>query len=153
MKSLLLFLLAAGFASTAGDPPAFHLWKAAELQAFPRTLAPKLNASQMVSQPLAAEHNYSFLALLRKTTGEVEVHETKADIFVIESGEATLIVGGTVEHARTTQPNEIRGASIVGGVEKKIAAGDVLTIPPKMPHQVKVEPGKEVAYLAIKVAQ
>lgn len=152
MRAIALFLVAAGFASTAGDPPGFHFWNAAELQSFSRTLTPKLNASHMISQPLAAERNYSFSAVLRKTSGEAEVHETKADIFVIESGEATLVVGGTVEHARTTQPNEIRGSGIAGGVEKRLGPGDVLTIPPKMPHHMKIEPGKEVAYLAMKVA-
>ena len=153
MKTILLLLLAAGFASTASDPAGFYLWKASELQALSHTLAPKLNKNQMISEPLAAVHNYSFSAVLRRTSGEAEVHETHADIFVIESGAPTLVIGGKVEHPKTTQPHEIRGTGIVGGVEKKLGPGDVLTIPPDTPHQMKIEPGQEVVYLAMKVAQ
>ena len=153
MKSILLLLLAATFASTAGDPPGFHLWKASELQNLSHTLAPKLGRNHIVSEPQAALRNYSFSAVLRNATGEAEVHETKADVFVIESGSATLIVGGHVEHPRTTQPHEIRGSGIAGGVEKPVAAGDVLTIPANTPHQMVVAPGAEVTYLAMKVDQ
>lgn len=153
MKPFLLLLLAAGFAFPAGDPTGFYLWKAAELKAFPSTLAPKLGAAAMTSQPVANLGNYTFAAVLRKESGGAEVHETQADIFVITAGEGTLTVGGTIPDAKSTQPHEIRGTSITGGVDKKIAAGDVLTIPAKMPHQMKVEPGKEISYLAVKVAQ
>ena len=41
--------------------------------------------------------------------------------------------------------------SIKGGMEKKIAAGDVVTIPPKTAHLLKVE--KEFTYFVVKVAQ
>jgi mannose-6-phosphate isomerase-like protein (cupin superfamily) len=34
-----------------------------------------------------------------------------------------------------------------------VGPGDVLTVPAKMPHQMKVERGKQISYLAIKVAQ
>lgn len=153
MKPLLLLLLAAGFAFPAGEPAAFHLWNAAELKAFPSTLAPKLNGALMTSQPLANLGNYNFSAVLRKESGTAEVHETQNDIFVITAGQGTLTIGGTVVDPKTTGPNEIRGASITGGAQHKVAAGDVLTIPAKMPHQLKVDAGKEIAYLAIKVAQ
>lgn len=153
MKPTLLFLLTVTFASTAGDPPGFHMWKASELQSFSKTLTPKLNGKSILSEPLAGERNYSFSALLRTASGEAEVHETKADVFVIQTGEATLVVGGKVEGAHTTQPNEIRGTSISGGVEKKLGPGDVVTVPAKTPHQMKVAAGKEVTYLAMKIGQ
>ena len=152
MKIFVLVLLAAGTALPAGDPAGFSLWKSAELKAFATTLAPKLGANGFTSQPLANLGNYNFATVLRRQSGGAEVHETFNDIFVITAGEATLTVGGAVVDAKTTQPHEIRGTSITGGVDKKVAAGDVLTIPAKMPHQMKVDPGKEVGYLAIKVA-
>lgn len=153
MKLFPLLLLAAGFAFPAGDPTGFYLWKAAELKAFPSTLSSKLGGATMTSQPLANLGNYTFAAVLRKESGGAEVHETQADIFVITAGEGTLTVGGTIPDAKSTQPHEIRGASITGGVDKKVAAGDVLTIPAKMPHQMKVAAGKEISYMAVKVAQ
>jgi mannose-6-phosphate isomerase-like protein (cupin superfamily) len=153
MKPLLLFLLAAGFAFPAGDPEGFHFWKASELKAFPATLTPKADATGFTSQPLANLGKYNFSAVIRKQTGGAEIHETQNDIFVITTGEGVLTVGGTIPDAKTTQPNEIRGTSITGGVDKRVAAGDVLTIPAKMPHQLKVEAGKQITYMAIKVAQ
>jgi len=76
-----------------------------------------------------------------------------ADIFVVESGEADLVTGGTLVDPTNSSPTEIRGTGIQGGAEHHLVAGDVLTIPAGMPHQVKVAPGKEVLYMAIKVAQ
>ena len=153
MKLFLLLLLAATFAFPAGDPTGFYLWKASELKAFPETLTPKLGGATMTSQPLANLGNYTFSAVLRKVSGAAELHETQADIFVITAGEGTLTVGGTIPDGKTTQPHEIRGTSITGGVDKKVAAGDVLTIPAKAAHQLKLEPGKQIAYLAMKVTQ
>jgi glc operon protein GlcG len=140
MKILVLFLLAAGFALPAGDPAGFHLWKASELKTIP-------------AGAMADSGNYNFAAVVRKSNGSAEVHETMADIFVVTSGEATLTVGGTVVDPKTTQPNEIRGTGITGGVTRKIGAGDVLTIPARMPHLVTLDAGKEIAYVAIKVKQ
>jgi len=71
----------------------------------------------------------------------------------VESGGGTLVYGGKLVDGKTTQPNEIRGPSISGGMEMKIAAGDVVTIPAKLPHQVKLDAGKEMTYFVVKVTQ
>jgi mannose-6-phosphate isomerase-like protein (cupin superfamily) len=89
----------------------------------------------------------------REGSGEAEYHATQADIFVVQSGEATLVYGGSLVDGKTTAPNEMRAASISGGMEKKIAAGDVVTIPAKLPHQVKLDSGKEFTYFVVKVTQ
>jgi mannose-6-phosphate isomerase-like protein (cupin superfamily) len=47
----------------------------------------------------------------------------------------------------------MRAASIKGGMEKPLAAGDIVTIPAKLPHQVKLAPGKEFTYFVVKVTQ
>ncbi len=153
MKPLALALLLAGFALPAGDPPGFYLWKSAELKGFSKTLAPKISDKKVATQNLAAYGNYSFMVAHREGPGEAEYHATQADIFVVESGEATLVVGGEMVDAKTTQPNEMRGPSIKGGIEKKIAAGDVVTIPAKVAHQVKPDPGKQFTYFVVKVTQ
>ena len=54
---------------------------------------------------------------------------------------------------KTTAPNEMRAASIKGGEEKKLAAGDIVTIPAKVAHQVKMDTGKEFTYFVVKVTQ
>ncbi|HUA62308.1 MAG TPA: hypothetical protein VML19_26365 [Verrucomicrobiae bacterium] len=153
MKPIAIFLLAAGFAVSAGDPVGFYQWKGSELKDMAAHLAPKLTAAGSASDSLAKMGNYSFGANFRKTSGGAEIHKTNTDVFVVESGEATLIVGGTIPDGKESQPNEVRGTSITGGVEKQIGAGDVITIAAGTPHQMKVAPGKEIAYLAIKIAK
>jgi mannose-6-phosphate isomerase-like protein (cupin superfamily) len=153
MKLILTALLVAGFAAPAGDPAGFHLWKTAELKAFTKTLAPKMNASKTAVQQLTSFGNYSFLALHREASGEAEYHATQADIFVVESGQATLIYGGAMVDGKTTTPNEMRCPSISGGMETTLGVGDVVTIPAKMPHQIKLDAGQEVTYFMVKVTQ
>jgi mannose-6-phosphate isomerase-like protein (cupin superfamily) len=153
MKLIVTALLVAGFAAPAGDPAGFHIWKAADLKAFATTLAAKMGASKTASQQLTSFGNYSFMVAHREGSGEAEYHETQADIFVVESGEAMLTYGGSVVGGKTTAPNEIRGASISGGVETKLSAGDIVTIPAKTAHQLKLEPGKEFTYFVVKVTQ
>ncbi|HXK01876.1 MAG TPA: hypothetical protein VMS37_05700 [Verrucomicrobiae bacterium] len=153
MKLVAMALLAAGFALPAGDPQGFYIWKSAELKAFTKSLAPKINDKKVATQDLAKYGNYRFMVAHREDSGEAEYHALDADIFVVQSGNATLVYGGEMADAKTTAPNEMRGPSIKGGMEKPIAAGDVVTIPAKMPHQVKLAPGKEFTYFVVKVTQ
>ena len=153
MKPIALALLLAGFAVSAGDPAGFYMWKSSDLKAFTKSLAPKINDKKVATQQLPAYGNYSFMVAHREGTGEAEYHATQADIFVVQSGAATLTVGGELVDGKTTAPNELRATSIKGGEEKKLAAGDIVTIPAKVAHQVKLEPGKEFTYFVVKVTQ
>ena len=153
MKVIAVLLLGAAYALPAGDPPGFQLWKSAELKAYAKSLAPKVNAQHVASQVLANPGNYHFQIAHREGSGEGEWHEKAADIFFVQSGEATLVYGGELENGRKTGEGEMRSASIRGGMEKKLAAGDVVTIPAKMPHQMKLDPGKQITYFVVKVDQ
>lgn len=153
MKPIVLALLVAGFALPAGDPPGFYIWKSAELKAFSKTLAPKVNQTHVASQVLNSVGNYSFMVAHRDGAGEAEYHATQADVFFVQTGEGTLTYGGTLVDGKTTAPNEMRAPSISGGMDKKIAAGDVVTIPAKMAHQLKVDSGKQITYFVVKVTQ
>jgi mannose-6-phosphate isomerase-like protein (cupin superfamily) len=69
----------------------------------------------------------------------------------VQSGNATLVYGGTMPDEKTTAPHEKRAASIKDGIEKKLGPGDVVTIPAKTPHQLKLD--KEFTYFVVKVTQ
>jgi mannose-6-phosphate isomerase-like protein (cupin superfamily) len=153
MKLLLLTLLAATFALPAGDPQGFYIWKNTELKAFSKVLAPKINDKKVATLDIAKNGNYRFMVAHREGSGEAEYHAVDADIFVVQSGTATLVYGGELVDGKTTAPNEMRAASIKGGMEKPLAAGDIVTIPAKLPHQVKLAPGKEFTYFVVKVTQ
>ena len=74
----------------------------------------------------------------REGDGAAELHSTQVDVITVVSGEGTLVVGGTMVDGKTTTPNEIRGKSISGGMNKPMAKGDVFHIPAGMPHQMLV---------------
>jgi mannose-6-phosphate isomerase-like protein (cupin superfamily) len=153
MKSIAMLLSLAGASVVAADAPTFSLWTADNVKQVGKELAGKLSPQGIASQKLADMGNYNFAVALRRQSGTAEVHMKMADIFVVESGEADLVTGGTVVNPTNASPTEIRGTGIQDGTEHHLVAGDVLTIPAGLPHQVKVAPGKEVLYMAIKVAQ
>ncbi len=150
MKTFVMALMVAA-ALPAGAPKGFEHWTSGELQGFEKKLSPKINAQKIATQPLGSYGNHNFLIAHREGNGEAELHETQNDVMVVESGEATLVVGGTVVNPRTTAPHEVRGPSIRGGEKVALAAGDVVHIPIKTAHQMLVESGKQITYFVVKI--
>jgi len=95
--------------------------------------------------------NEWFMFGQRQADGAVEWHETQADIFIVQSGSATLLVGGTLVGGQITEPHEQRGGTIRGGVRVKLSPGDIVRIPAKVPHQVLLEGAPEFTFFIIKV--
>jgi hypothetical protein len=87
----------------------------------------------------------------RETNGRVELHQTKADVLVIQSGEADLVTGGEILEPVQTAENELQGSSIRGGVRRHVSAGDVIHIPVGVPHQFFLTPGTQITYLVVKI--
>ena len=87
----------------------------------------------------------------REVSGKVEVHKTKADVMVIQTGTATLVTGGEAVDLVATGPNEMQGSSIKGGVKREVGPGDVIEIPVGVPHQFLLAPGTQITYLVVKV--
>jgi mannose-6-phosphate isomerase-like protein (cupin superfamily) len=137
----------------AADPPGFTIWKASELKVKEKELAGKMSDKKVASETLASYGNHLTMFAHREGDGEVEVHDKMADVFVVVSGEASLIVGGTVVGGHASGPGEIRGASITGGEKKSLGAGDAVHIPAKVPHQMLVASGKKVTYFVVKVEE
>lgn len=86
----------------------------------------------------------------RDTTGQAELHEGDTDVWYVIAGGATLVTGGAMVDASKTGAGEHRAPSIRGGSEVAIGEGDVVTIPPGVPHWVKAVDGR-FRYLVVKV--
>jgi len=71
-------------------------------------------------------------------------------LIIVQSGHATIIVGGKILNGQTTAPNEIRGTSIEGGERQALKAGDVVHVPVRTPHQV-VDTSQAFDYIVLKV--
>lgn len=115
------------------------------------TFWPK-GASSVMNQPIdVGTHGVVFMR--RNASGQAEVHKTKADVMVIQSGTATFVTGGTVVNPRETAPNEILGTEIRDGVRTAVGPGDVINVPVAVPHQFILAPGTEVTYFVVKITK
>ena len=86
----------------------------------------------------------------RTTGGEVEIHDRETDTFHVLEGEATLVVGGTVNGLRTTAPGQHRGSAIEGGDAYALRPNDVIVIPAGIPHWFKDVAGV-IRYYVVKI--
>ena len=151
-KTLAVLLVTAATAFSA-DPAGLHIWKASTLTAQGKEMAKKVDAHKVASQSLASVGNRSFSLAHREGSGQAEWHEKQADILVIEAGTVTVIYGGAMVDGKTTAPGEKRAESIKGGQEATLTVGDVIHIPSKTPHQMKLAPGQSVTYFVTKVVE
>ena len=131
----------------AADPEGYAQYSSSQLKA--RVDAAKPDDHKVRLDRVANWGNHALLAIRRDGDGEAEIHETQVDVIFVKSGEGTLILGGTMVEPRTSAPGEIRAKSIKGGVSKKMAAGDVIHIPAKIPHQMLVP--KTLSFEVVKV--
>jgi len=135
----------------AADPEGFAVWKASDLKTYEKTLAPKVNAQKLFNQSLGNYGNHTTAIVHREGNGEMEVHANWNDLMIIQTGEATMLIGGTVLNPRTTGPGEIRGNGATGGEKKAIAPGDIIHVPANVPHQILIAPGTQLTYFAVKI--
>jgi mannose-6-phosphate isomerase-like protein (cupin superfamily) len=123
--------------------------KAAELLA-----QAKASPAGMASVTLNKYPGHSTMLTVRLKSGGAEQHDHANDIFVVISGEATEITGGTMEGKKeASTPGEFRGTRVVGGTEHVMRAGDVVHISPGVPHQTVVAPGQVFTYFVVKVSE
>ena len=105
------------------------------------------------SETLKEYPQHFAMLFFRSRSGEVEVHERFADLFVVLAGAATLVTGGTVAGARIVAPGETRGVSIEGGTPQKLRPGDVAHVPAGTPHQMILKGDETITSLVMKVQE
>ena len=104
------------------------------------------NSGLMVGGP-----DFSIIGAHRDAgAGQPESHANVTDLYYITDGEATLVTGGRLEGSRETRPGELIGGELIGGEERQVSAGDVVAIPPGIPHWYKDVPN-EISYYLVKV--
>ena len=157
MKRLcLLSLIAIPLLVVRSDEPVpqgFEHWTPATLQRATQALAADAatDPHHFAVKQISDYPNEAFLLVHREADGQPEWHETQGDVFFVQSGSATLIVGGTYLNGETVAPHEKRNGSIQGGSRQKLSAGDVVRIPARVPHQVVLDGAHEFTYFVIKV--
>lgn len=132
----------------ANDDDGVRHMSAADIE---KGLAPL--AAGVAIGPIPSGPGATAIAARRDRTGEVELHEVLADILVDENGDATLLVGGRITGNHQTAAGEWRGGTIEGGRTFSFRPGDVVWIPAGVPHQMILQPGAAVTYLAFKFSR
>ena len=153
MKPLYIFilLLACSVVGKAADPEGFGIWKGSIVENAATELAPKVDEHKFAWLAMGTYSNHYLGVSHREGNGGAELHQTQVDIWIVEEGEATLILGGTIVDPKTVKPNEIRGKSIQGGETYQRAKGDVVHIPVNVPHELRIPGSKTFTYMVIKV--
>jgi len=81
---------------------------------------------------------------------DAELHERAADIWFVCKGGAKFILGGELKNSASLRKGEKTAASIAGGQEQKVVEGDIIDIPPGVPHQIDAR-GRRIELLIVKV--
>jgi mannose-6-phosphate isomerase-like protein (cupin superfamily) len=149
--SLFLVLFVSSPFLQAADPEGFALWKGDAVKKYGEELAGKIDDQKFSYQSLATYDNHLIGISHREGDGSAELHEIQTDILIVNTGDATLIVGGTMVGPKTVKPHEVRGSSINGGETRQIGPGDIIHIPAKVPHQLKIKSGTKFTYTVVKV--
>ena len=142
---------------TAADPNGFGLWKISDLKEHEKALDSKIGPDRSSRETLGDYGNHRIRLIHRVGTGAPEFHANFVDLWIVESGQGTLVVGGTLVGAKQVNGadgetrGEMTGTSIDGGERHEVSPGDVIHIPPKTPHQIQVPPGKSITYLRIAI--
>ncbi len=97
--------------------------------------------------------SHSIRLSVRTASGGAEVHTHFDDIFVVTSGSATLITGGTMIDPQTGADGEMTGTRIQDGTLQKITKDDIVHIPAGTPHQLIIAPGDTFSAIVVKVRE
>jgi hypothetical protein len=153
MKALVRVLVAALIAVpvSAADPPGFALWKASDLKQHDEALSLHVADDHSSRETLADYGSHRFRMLYRDADGNPEQHNAIIDIVFVQSGEGTLVMGGTMIGRRETTPGEFVGTRLDGGDRHGLGPGDIVHIPAGIPHAFLVPGGKHFTYVLLKI--
>ncbi len=95
-------------------------------------------AKQVINKRVAEGGSHSINIRIVLPTNAPLVHALSADTWVVMEGTATAITGGQLLDAkRNANSDDMSGSSIKGGTEQPLKAGDILFVPPGVPHGFK----------------
>lgn len=97
-----------------------------------------LEAKQVINKRVLDGGAYSINVRIVKEGDAPLVHANSADVWVMMAGTATAITGGQlVDSKKRPNVDDAAGSAIRGGLEQALKPGDVLYIPPGVPHGFK----------------
>lgn len=146
------FITALALLGSAALVQAQDILTTQELQRLAQQLAGRPGDSGMSVVPNVVDEGGYFAHIVHREAGPgfAEMHDVWSDIYVVIDGTATLVTGGTLVGRTDNGPGEYRATGIEGGQRRTLAAGDIVHIPPGIPHHVMVADGDAISYFLLK---
>lgn len=149
MKSVAILLLA--IAPLLAEDSTFALWSPATIKQHEAALSKKVGPDHSSRETLADYGDHRFRLLYRDADGFPEQHDKIVDVVLVQSGEGTLILGGTMTGKKgSAATGEYTGTTLDGGERHPLATGDIVHIPAGIPHSFLVPAGKHITYVLLK---
>jgi mannose-6-phosphate isomerase-like protein (cupin superfamily) len=149
-----LFVVAAAVPARgiqAQEIPGYASWDVEKVETTANRLEASLGDKALVWETLGNWDGHSVYLVLRGSTSRAEVHETESDVQISVRGAATSVVGGELTNPESLPRKQIRGDSIRGGNRRALAPGDIMHIPPGVPHQLLIDAETPYMYILIKI--
>lgn len=133
----------------ANDPTSFAggAEVRAQIQAMLATMKPDQG---FMWRPLVRDGKTVAAIEIWKKPGRPAVHPAEAEYAIVLEGSGTLVSGGTLADARTSNASLMEGSRIVDGTTRKLEPGDVILIPAAVPHWFGIT-GERLVLLGIKL--
>lgn len=148
---MLSFAAALSSAAAASVPEGFVLWNAQRAQEVADALEKRVGDKSIVYETMGTYKGHSIYLVLRRKTGAAELHETESDLQIGVRGKATFVVGGELVNPQRLPRKQVHGSSIKDGTSYPLAPGDLIHVPPGIPHQIIVEPDQPYIYILVKL--
>lgn len=153
----LLIAMSSGIAAAAAQannsgpasPPGFA--SGADVQAQIHAMLAAMKPDQgFLWRPLVRDGETVAAIEIWKKPGRPAVHPAEAEYAIVLEGSGTLVSGGTLADARTSNASLVEGSRIEGGTTRTLGAGDVILIPAGVPHWFGIT-GDRLILLGIKL--
>jgi hypothetical protein len=107
-------------------------WSAAQIQ---KWVQDGQSHGESISVHPMEGSDFSFNIVHREGSELPQIHAHETDLYVIQTGECISLTGGELVGPITTSDDgDRRGTAIKGGTRQSMKAGDVVFIPPGVPH-------------------
>jgi hypothetical protein len=157
IKAVTVFALVSVVSSSiplgAQQSDSLQIWHQADLKAVEESLHSRIPQGRKYALQDLSVFGDNLIRMVYSTgAGRAEIHEHQLGVVLVESGEGTLIWGGTMLNPTPqNQPGEFRGTGIEGGQRYELRPGDIVKLPPKVVTQVVVPEGKTLTLISIHI--
>lgn len=133
------------------EVPGFAIWQPSDFTKREAALSKTVAADHSSRETLAEYKDHRVRLLYRDADGLPEEHSDVIDIVIVNSGEGTLLMGGTMlNRKKSGDGGTTMGTGLEGAERHPLVPGTVAHIPKNIPHSFLVPKGKHITYTLVK---